>query len=108
MQIIKNLKRLWTGRILLMEPLSSWGRIILFPLKVDSTVPMMRDSIFTKCMNALQQVTARDGRPILVIKHTVDALQGVLTVIPLQLLSFHPAVLRGCTALCGVKILIKF
>ena len=27
--------------------------------------------------------------------HTVDCLQGVLTVIPMQLLSFHIAVLRG-------------
>merc|ERR1719232_1455249 len=55
-------------------------------------------------MNALQQVTARDGKPILVVeegdketmewgKHSlevprsVDALQGILTVIPMQLLS---------------------
>ena len=39
---------------------------------VDSTVPilmiLMRDSVFTKCMNALQQVTARDGKPILIIE----------------------------------------
>merc|ERR1712083_781189 len=37
---------------------------------VDSTVPIMmiitRDHVFSKCMNALQQVTARDGRPILI------------------------------------------
>ena len=88
---------------------------------VDSTVPilmiMMRDNVFTKCMNALQQVTARDGKPILVIEEgdtetarlaehvlevprAVDALQGVLTVIPLQLLSYHLAVLRGCNVDC--------
>merc|ERR1712002_3728 len=41
---------------------------------VDSTVPilmiLMRDHVFTKCMNALQQVnvTARDGKPILIIQ----------------------------------------
>lgn len=29
------------------------------------------------------------------VPHTVDCLQGVLTVIPMQLLSFHIAVLRG-------------
>jgi len=29
------------------------------------------------------------------LPHTVDCLQGVLSVIPLQLLSFHLAVLRG-------------
>merc|ERR1712025_623579 len=88
---------------------------------VDSTVPilmiLMRDHVFTKCMNALQQVTARDGKPILIIeegdaetakwsKHalevprTVDALQGILTVIPMQLLSYHLAVLRDCNVDC--------
>ena len=43
---------------------------------VDSTVPilmiLMRDSVFTKCMNALQQVTARDGKPILIIEVSKD------------------------------------
>lgn len=29
------------------------------------------------------------------LPHTVDCLQGILSVIPLQLLSFHLAVLRG-------------
>ena len=36
---------------------------------VDSTVPIiliiMRDGVYSKCMNALQQVVAREGRPIL-------------------------------------------
>ena len=27
---------------------------------------MMRDSVYTKCMNALQQVVAREGRPIII------------------------------------------
>merc|ERR1712055_330198 len=88
---------------------------------VDSTVPIimcvMRDHVFTKCMNALQQVTARDGKPILIVEQgdqetmkwaehylevprAVDALQGVLTVIPLQLLSYHLAVLRDCNVDC--------
>merc|ERR1711877_83092 len=88
---------------------------------VDSTVPIimciMRDHVFTKCMNALQQVTAREGKPILIVEEgdtetckwaehslevprAVDALQGVLTVIPLQLLSYHLAVLRGCNVDC--------
>ena len=68
-------------------------------------------------MNALQQVTAREGKPILIIEEgdtetsiwsedilevpkIVDALQGILTVIPLQLLSYHLAVLRGCNVDC--------
>lgn len=88
---------------------------------VDSTVPiiliMMRDGVYNKCMNALQQVTAREGRPILIcekgddetmkwsehsieIPKTVDVLQGILTVIPMQLLSYHIAVLRGCNVDC--------
>merc|ERR1712240_22805 len=88
---------------------------------VDSTVPIimcvMRDHVFTKCMNALQQVTARDGKPILIVEkgdketckwghhnlevpRSVDALQGVLTVIPMQLLSYHLAVKRGCNVDC--------
>jgi glucosamine--fructose-6-phosphate aminotransferase (isomerizing) len=88
---------------------------------VDSSVPIvmivMRDHVFNKCMNALQQVTARDGQPILVVeegdsetakwgKHalevpkSVDCLQGILTVIPMQLLSYHLAVLRGCNVDC--------
>merc|ERR1711990_1405278 len=90
---------------------------------VDETVPIimviMRDNVHTKCMNALQQVTARKGRPIIVcekgdtetqkwasedrfieVPRTVDALQSILTVIPMQLLSYHLAVLRGCNVDC--------
>ena len=64
------------------------------------------------------QVTARGGQPTLIceagdtetqalsggscieIPHTVDCLQGVLSVIPMQLLSYHMAVLRGCNVDC--------
>uniref|UniRef100_A0A671WMJ2 glutamine--fructose-6-phosphate transaminase (isomerizing) n=1 Tax=Sparus aurata TaxID=8175 RepID=A0A671WMJ2_SPAAU len=83
---------------------------------IDKDMPVimiiMRDACYTKCQNALQQVTARSGRPIILccqddpemtknayqtieLPQTVDCLQGILTVIPLQLLSFHLAVLRG-------------
>lgn len=88
---------------------------------VDQNMPIMmivmRDPVYTKCMNALQQVTSRGGKPILIcengdketaefgrdilnVPRTVDCLQGILTVIPLQLLSFHLAVLRGCNVDC--------
>ena len=88
---------------------------------VDKQMPVImivtRDPVYSKCMNALQQVTAREGRPILVcetgdtetknfsdrsieIPHTVDCLQGILSVIPMQLLSYHIAVLRGCNVDC--------
>ncbi|XP_064458505.1 glutamine--fructose-6-phosphate aminotransferase [isomerizing] 2-like isoform X2 [Ornithodoros turicata] len=88
---------------------------------VDKAMPVMmvvtRDPVYPKCINALQQVIARDGRPIVIcekgdeetkkmcfksleVPHTVDCLQGILTVIPLQLMSYHIAVLRGCNVDC--------
>eukprot|EP00794_Sanderia_malayensis_P016879 gene16879-18584_t len=83
---------------------------------VDKDMPVlmiaMKDKTYSKCMNAVQQVKARHGRPLIIcskgetelksqafrtleIPDIVDCLQGILTVIPLQLLSFHLAVLRG-------------
>ncbi|XP_013110923.1 glutamine--fructose-6-phosphate aminotransferase [isomerizing] 2 isoform X4 [Stomoxys calcitrans] len=88
---------------------------------VDDSMPVLmivlRDPVYVKCMNALQQVTSRKGCPILIceegdeetksfssrsleIPRTVDCLQGILTVIPMQLLSYHIAVLRGCDVDC--------
>ncbi|XP_026668235.1 glutamine--fructose-6-phosphate aminotransferase [isomerizing] 2-like isoform X2 [Ceratina calcarata] len=88
---------------------------------VDDSMPVimivMRDPVYGKCMNALQQVMAREGKPIVIceegdtetkmfadrvleVPKTVDCLQGILTVIPMQLLSFHIAVLRGCNVDC--------
>jgi len=88
---------------------------------VDDSMPVlmiaMRDPVYVKCMNALQQVTSRKGCPIIIceegdeetkafssrsleIPRTVDCLQGILTVIPMQLLSYHIAVLRGCDVDC--------
>merc|ERR550534_1148129 len=72
----------------------------------------LRDKTYDKCMNALQQVIARKGVPIIIcskgdeeikklgyqtleVPEVPDCLAGILTVIPLQLLSFHLAVLRG-------------
>lgn len=66
-----------------------------------------------KSLNALQQVLARGGRPIVIadenvpaedlpgVQHvlrvpaTVDCLQNILTVIPFQLLGYHIAELNG-------------
>ncbi|CAD6995250.1 glutamine--fructose-6-phosphate aminotransferase [isomerizing] 2 [Ceratitis capitata] len=93
------------------------GPIALVDGEMPVLMVVMRDPVYTKCMNALQQVTARNSRPILLceegdeetksfssrvleIPRTVDCLQGILTVIPLQLLSYHIAVLRGCDVDC--------
>lgn len=88
---------------------------------VDPSMPIimvvMDDPVKLKCLNAYQQVNARGGNPILIcnendtditelgnrtvrIPKTVDCLQGILSVIPLQLLSFHIAVLRGYDVDC--------
>jgi glucosamine--fructose-6-phosphate aminotransferase (isomerizing) len=93
------------------------GPLALVDEKMPVIMVITRDPVYNKCMNALQQVTARDGRPIVIceqddgetkscafksieVPHTVDCLQGILTVIPLQLLSYHIAVLRGCNVDC--------
>ncbi|KAH0510839.1 Glutamine--fructose-6-phosphate aminotransferase [isomerizing] 1, partial [Microtus ochrogaster] len=97
---------------------------------VDKLMPVimiiMRDHTYAKCQNAFQQVVARQGRPVVIcdkedtetientkrtikVPHSVDCLQGILSVIPLQLLAFHLAVLRGydlclnpsCEQLCA-------
>ncbi|KAF7249268.1 Glutamine--fructose-6-phosphate aminotransferase [isomerizing] 2 [Varanus komodoensis] len=88
------------------------GPLALIDKQMPVIMIIMKDPCYTKCQNALQQVTARQGRPIILcsredtesskfayktieLPQTVDCLQGVLSVIPLQLLSFHLAVLRG-------------
>ena len=76
---------------------------------VDENLPIImiltRDDIFPKSLNAYQQVIARGGRPIVIcnpndsefsseltekieIPKTVDCLQGLLNVIPLQLIAY--------------------
>jgi len=90
---------------------------------VDETLPIlmivMRDALYEKCMNALSQVTARRGRPILLcekndkatmeanagcpciqVPKTVDCLQGILNIVPLQLLSYHIALKKGFNVDC--------
>ncbi|XP_042897963.1 glutamine--fructose-6-phosphate aminotransferase [isomerizing] 2 isoform X2 [Parasteatoda tepidariorum] len=88
---------------------------------IDDAMPVImvvtKDPVYSKCMNALQQVIARGGRPVIIcergdtetqshafkfleVPHAVDCLQGILTVIPMQLLSYHIAVLRGCNVDC--------
>ncbi|XP_060792356.1 glutamine--fructose-6-phosphate aminotransferase [isomerizing] 2 [Neoarius graeffei] len=93
------------------------GPLALVDYHMPVIMVIMKDSCYTKCHNALQQVTARQGRPIILcckddlesskmayrtieLPQTVDCLQGVLCVIPMQLMSFHLAVLRGYDVDC--------
>ncbi|KAJ1984256.1 glutamine--fructose-6-phosphate transaminase (isomerizing) [Dimargaris verticillata] len=82
---------------------------------IDENMPviliMTKDSLYPKVRSALEQVTARRGSPIVLCNTTdtslageyrsiavpelPDCLQGILNIIPLQLLSFHLAVLNG-------------
>ncbi|KAJ3159699.1 glutamine--fructose-6-phosphate transaminase (isomerizing) [Irineochytrium annulatum] len=83
---------------------------------IDENMPviliMTKDSLYPKVQSALQQVSARKGAPIIIcntddanlsdgsyrtirVPATVDCLQGIITIIPLQLLSYHLAVLHG-------------
>ena len=83
---------------------------------VDENLPIImiltRDGIFKKSLNAYQQVVARGGKPIVIcnpndeefktsqaekieVPKTVDCLQGLLNVIPLQLIAYWLAVMEG-------------
>ncbi|KAF2405505.1 glucosamine-fructose-6-phosphate aminotransferase [Trichodelitschia bisporula] len=83
---------------------------------VDENLPIVmiltRDDIFAKSLNAYQQVIARKGKPIIIcntgdeefpadktekieVPRTVDCLQGLINVIPLQLMAYWLAVGEG-------------
>ena len=88
---------------------------------VDKAMPVLmvitRDKVYQKCLNALQQVKSRLGEPILInnkedvetqamgktsisVPHTIDCLQGILCIIPMQLLSLHIAKLKNLDVDC--------
>ncbi|KAJ3268035.1 Glucosamine--fructose-6-phosphate aminotransferase 1 [Terramyces sp. JEL0728] len=83
---------------------------------IDATMPMIllmpKDRHYDDTENALKQVTTRGGNPLVIISEkdnspvfkdlnvirvpqTVDALQAIINIIPLQLFSYHLAVARG-------------
>ncbi len=84
---------------------------------IDENMPVVfiatQDAIYDKVISNIQEVKARKGRVICVanegderianyadhviyVPSTSQALTPLLTVIPLQLLAYHIAVLRGC------------
>ncbi|KAJ2380165.1 glutamine--fructose-6-phosphate transaminase (isomerizing), partial [Coemansia sp. RSA 2611] len=88
------------------------GPLALIDENIPIVIIMTKDAYYPKVQSALQQVQARKGKPIIIcnaddtniddavnrtirIPHTVDCLQGILTIIPLQLLSYHMATLNG-------------
>jgi glucosamine--fructose-6-phosphate aminotransferase (isomerizing) len=84
---------------------------------IDENMPVVcvapQDRVYAKVVSTMQEVKARGGRLIAItsegngdLSHLVDhqiavpasppLITPVLTVIPLQLLAYHIAVLRGC------------
>ena len=84
---------------------------------IDENMPVVvlapKDPVFSKVVTNIEEVKARDGKVIAVVTegaeelvkkvdhvirvpHTIPQLLPVLTTIPLQLLAYHIAVLRGC------------
>ncbi len=84
---------------------------------IDQNMPVVfictRDSAYDKVVSNMQEVRARRGRIIAIategdlevvdradhviyVPNTLPMLQPLLSVIPLQLLAYHVAVLRGC------------
>ena len=47
------------------------------------------------CEEGCEDDVSRFSKHLLTVPSTVDCLSGILTVIPLQLMSFHLAVMRG-------------
>jgi glucosamine--fructose-6-phosphate aminotransferase (isomerizing) len=89
------------------------GPIALIDENMPVVVLAIRDAVYHKVLSNIQEVRARHGRilaianeadgelasladHIFTVPHTLDLLTPVLTAIPLQLLAYHIAVLRGC------------
>jgi glucosamine--fructose-6-phosphate aminotransferase (isomerizing) len=89
------------------------GPIALIDADMPTVVICPTDGLFDKVVSSMQEVKARGGRILAVtdsengnlegvadhiirIPKTLPLLTPLLTVVPLQLLAYHIAVLRGC------------
>tara|TARA_R110001592_G_scaffold2956_3_gene16564 strand:+ start:2501 stop:4339 length:1839 start_codon:yes stop_codon:yes gene_type:complete len=89
------------------------GPIALIDEEMPVVVIATKDSSYEKIVSNVQEVKARKGKVIAVVSegdteipkmadyvievpHISDALMPLIAVIPLQLLSYHIAVMRGC------------
>jgi glucosamine--fructose-6-phosphate aminotransferase (isomerizing) len=84
---------------------------------IDQNMPVvfiaLKDSVYDKVLSNIAEVKARNGRLIAIasygdddivervnhtihIPHTLDIFTPLLSIIPLQLLAYHMALLRGC------------
>jgi len=89
------------------------GPIALIDERMPVVVMALRDSVYGKVLNNIEQVKARKGTVIAIategddaiqqhvdhviyVPETLECLTPLLSIIPLQLLAYHMAVLRGC------------
>jgi glucosamine--fructose-6-phosphate aminotransferase (isomerizing) len=89
------------------------GPIALISPEFPSVFVAPRDAMYDKNMSNIEEIKARKGPiiavasegdkemghkadDVLFVPRTIDCLQPLLTVVPLQLLAYHIAVLRGC------------
>lgn len=89
------------------------GPIALIDENMPVVVVATKDDTYEKIISNIQEIKARKGNVIAIVTEgdeiirnmadyvlevpeTIPALSGLLAVIPLQLLSYHMAVLRGC------------
>ena len=84
---------------------------------IDENMPVVvlaiQDAIYDKVLSNIEEIRARRGRVIAIategdtqvaekvehviyIPKTIDMLTPLLSIIPLQLLAYHIAVMRGC------------
>ncbi len=89
------------------------GPIALIDENMPVVVVALKDKVHEKVLSNIAEIKARKGKVIAVatqgdneiadkvdhviyIPHTLEVLTPILSVIPLQLLAYHMAVLRGC------------
>ncbi len=89
------------------------GPIALIDKNMPVVVVATTDKVYSKILSNIEEVRARGGKVIaiaseqnneiaklvdhvLYIPETIDALVPILSAIPLQLLAYHMAVMRGC------------
>jgi glucosamine--fructose-6-phosphate aminotransferase (isomerizing) len=89
------------------------GPIALIDENMPAVVVATKDSTYEKIISNIQEIKARKGQVIAIVTEgddtiskiadhvlevpeTLPAFSGLVAIIPLQLLSYHIAVLRGC------------
>jgi len=89
------------------------GPIALIDERMPAVVIALRDSVYNKVLSNIQEIKARKGVVIAVategddrihdyvdhvisVPETIEPLTPLVSIIPLQLLAYHMAVLRGC------------